>query len=76
MTSNGRALRNAIGNDPYEMTVVFGNGVPAVIGKLINTYEDCFVLLGKAVGVNGESQTHVIPYTGIAYVRISDPVDA
>lgn len=68
-----RAAHEGIGR---EVTVVFGHAVTAVKGTIVEAHEDCLVLRGTTIGVTtGGPQIHVIPYTGVAFIRIPDPVD-
>lgn len=54
-----------------QVTCVFGQGVSPVRGKVIELQDDCLLVDGKAAGVaTGGECVHVIPYSGLLYIRL------
>lgn len=59
-----------------EVTVVFKGGAGAVKGRVLGADDHRFALKGKPSGVVDPPSLHVIPWTGVAYVRVHpEPVD-
>lgn len=57
-----------LGGRVGEVTVVFGNGVPALRGLIVGRRADYFVLEGAAAGTTVKYQ-HLVRWDAVAYIR-------
>lgn len=59
-----------------EVTVVFRGGPSPIRGKVIDGDSHSIILDGKPVGVHGATEINVIPWSGVAYIRVHpDAID-